>query len=266
MLLLFLLLLLSGCGAAAVTHQTLGNVDTTLAVAPAPTPDRKVIFEASIKLIVADLSKLEQDLPKLVKEHGGYLAHVSIDRTHGHYLTGHWVARVPVAKYEPFLAVVSKLGAPDTFDQKSQDVSEEFVDLEARIANEKRLEERILELLKKPEGEIKEVIEVERELARVRGEIEKMEGRVRFLTDRTAYTTITIDAVERETYVAAPPPGLWTRVAQTWSESLNALRQLAEDILVGLVAILPWLVVATVICVALWSLLRSRKRRVKTVV
>ena len=90
---------------------------------------------------------------------------------------------------DPFLQAVSRLGVPESRHQTAQDVTEEFVDLEARISNKKRLEKRIVELLSSSSGKIKDVIEVERELARVRGEIEQSEGRLRYLTDRTEFTT-----------------------------------------------------------------------------
>ena len=129
----------------------------------------------------------------------------------------------------------------------AQDVTEEFVDLEARIANKKRLEERIVELLKDSSDKIKDVIEVERELARVRGEIEQMEGRLRYLTNRTELTTVTISAREVREYV--PPEALKFvgRVAQAWGNSLLSLKVLGENVAVTLVYTFPWLLVLGIV-------------------
>jgi cell division septum initiation protein DivIVA len=140
---------------------------------------QKIIYEAEISLVVEDVSKTERQIDELLRRFGGHVAEAAIDRTQGEQLSGRWRVRVPVAEFDPFLEAVSKLGVAESRRQTAQDVTEEFIDLEARIANKKRLEERIVELLKESSGAIKDVIEVERELARVRGEIEQMEGRLR---------------------------------------------------------------------------------------
>ncbi len=245
--------------AAAVTVQ-----DQTGALASemqAAIRERKIIYEAQVTLVVEDFSETEREVPELVKQHGGYSAEVEVDRTQGERLSGRWVVRIPVDQYDAFLGAISKLGIPETFNQTAQDVTEEYVDLEARIANKKRLEERILELLEGSDGEIKDVIEVERELARVRGEIEQMEGRLRFLENRTALTTVTINAVERQSYVPAQAPTFLGRIDQAWGSSLISLQRFGEHLTVAIVFMFPWfLVVVVVLAPAIWCL-RIYKRR-----
>lgn len=214
---------------------------------------RKVIYEAEISLVVDDVSKLESEMTSLVKRLGGYLADAAVDRSQGQQLSGRWRVRVPVAQFEDFLDAVSKLGIAESRRQTSQDVSEEFVDLEARISNHKRLEERIVKLLEEPSGEIKEVIEVERELARVRGELEQMEGRKRYLTDRTDMTTVIVLAREERDYVPPEAPTFASRIHQAWDDSLIALRQFGEHVVVATVAAVPWIVVVgAVLAPSVW--------------
>src|SRR5690606_35499913 len=117
----------------------------------------------------------------LVQSSGGYLALTDIARNQGTERSGRWVVRIPVAGYDTFLNALSQIGVKERFHQSTQEVTEEYVDLEARIASKKKLEERILELLDNRDGEIKDVIVIEQELARVRTEIEQMEGRLRVL-------------------------------------------------------------------------------------
>lgn len=208
--------------------------------------DRKIIYEAAITLFVSDFDDLEAQVPRLVKDHGGYLADVSIDRTLGEHRSGHWLARIPVAQFDSFLDAVSTLGVPENRSQTAQDVTEEYVDLDARIANSERLEKRILELLDNSAGKIKDVIEVERELARVRGDIEQMEGRLRFLTNRTELTTVRIDALEQRDYVPPEAPTFLARMEQAWGNSVYSLRNFGEDVAVGVAYVFPWIVVLAV--------------------
>jgi hypothetical protein len=196
-----------------------------------------------VTLVVEDFSKTEKKLPALVTGVGGYLADVSVDRSQGEHRAGRWVARVPVDKFEAFLDDLSKIGVPEGRHQTAQDVSEEFVDLEARIKNSKRLEERILKLVDERTGNIKDVAEAEQQLSRVREEIERMEGRMRYLANRTALTTVTINAREEHDYKPPETPAFAARVSQSWSNSLVLLRDSGERFLVGAVAAVPWICV-----------------------
>ena len=228
--------------------------------------DRKIIYQAQIRLVVPDFAAAEEAVPHLVKLHGGYLAHSSIDRTSGERRSGNWQARIPVEQFELFLDALSILGVPENRSQTAQDVTEEFVDLDARISNKRRLEERILELLEKASDKIKDVIEVERELARVRGEIEQMEGRLRFLTNHTDLTTVTIFAREQRDYVPTETPTFLTRTKQAWSSSLLALRSFGEQSAVVVVVVFPWLLAVFVVAApAIWAA-RRRKRQSTSVV
>ncbi len=82
-------------------------------------------------------------------------------------------------------------------------MTEQYIDLTARLKNKRRLEERILKLLEDQTAEIKDVIEVESQLGRVREEIEVLEGRLRYLTDQIDLTTVTITVREDRSYTPA---------------------------------------------------------------
>lgn len=225
--------------------------------APQVSP-RRIIFDADIRLVVKKVSEAELQITKYLKQVDGYVAEASVDRTQGEELTGHWKVRVPVTRFDSFLDEIAKLGVAENRRQTAQDVTEEYVDLEAQIANKKRLEERIVALLKDATGKIKDVLEVERELARVRGEIEQMEGRLRLLTNRTDFTTITISAREEENYVPPAAPTFATRIAQAWSSSIAALQTFSERMAVTAVYVFPW--VAVVVAVAIPTFFYFRKR------
>jgi len=85
------------------------------------------------------------------------------------------------------------------------DVGEEYVDVTARVANAKRLEQRLIDLLDKRTGKLSDVLGVERELARVREEIERYEGRLRYLRTRASISTLTVSVHEPPPLVASRP-------------------------------------------------------------
>lgn len=203
--------------------------------------DRKIVRQAHVELEVRDFSETEVSLPRLVEDHGGYLSETSIDRHSGKYLSGRWQARIPSSQFQAFLAAVSDLGETRRLTQSALDVTADFVDLEARIKSKQELEDRIVELLKKSAAEISDVLKVEGELARVRSDIEQMQGKLRYLANRAELTTVDISARELPDDVPPPSPTFLTRIDAAWSTSLLALRKLAEDLAVATVAVFPWI-------------------------
>src|SRR5438552_2755585 len=87
----------------------------------------------------------------------------------------------PSARFDDAVLGVKPLGKVESSSASAMDVGEEFVDVNARIANSKRLEARLVTLLSTRTGKLEDVLAVERELARVREEIERSETRVRYL-------------------------------------------------------------------------------------
>ncbi|HEY3392318.1 MAG TPA: DUF4349 domain-containing protein [Lacipirellulaceae bacterium] len=228
---------------------------------PVDTP-RRIIYEAEISLVVKDVSAVESQIAALLKEHQGYVAESSIDRKQGEELSGRWRVRIPVERFDAFLDGVAQLGVAESRKQTAQDVTEEFVDLEAQISNKKKLEERIVELVNNQSGEIKDVIEVERELGRVRGEIEQMEGRLRYLTNRTELTTVSIFAREVDDYVPPQAPSFANQIQRAWANSLQSLQNFGQQAVVAAVYAFPWIIVLGVVLVpGLWYVRKRNSRR-----
>ena len=204
---------------------------------------RRIIYTTSLTLVVKTYSEFEAALPRLVDSVGGFVSKSETDRRYNDRQSGTWVIRVPVDRYNDLLNGMSGLGFAESRREDAQDVTEEYVDVEARIRNNRKLEERIITMLAERTGKLSDVLEIERELARVREEIERMEGRLRVLADRTTLATVTITVREEKEYIPPAAPTLTDRLANALGGSLSSLRQLAESGLVLLIALLPWAVV-----------------------
>ena len=226
--------------------------------------ERKVIYEADIRLVVKNFSETNRAVRKLIKKHSGFVANATINSNTGERQSGFWEAKVPVKSYDAFYLEVVELGFPESQNQTSQEVTEEFVDLQSRIKSKEQLEERILELLDNNEGKIKDIIDVERELARVRSEIEQMQGRLRYLKSRTDFTTVQIHAREEHDYVPPSTPEFLPRTQLAWSNSLKSLRTFGENLVVSTVSIAPWLISGAILFFPLVLLIRFRRKRRKS--
>lgn len=205
--------------------------------------ERKLIYEAELRVVVDNFDQIERDILGLIEDAGGYQADISIDRQQRRRRSGRWVARIPVSQYQEFLLEIQSLGVPEHLRQTAIDVSEEYVDLESRLRNKRRLEERILELLNDNTGKISDIVVVERELSEVRSAIEQMEGRKRYLQNRTSFATVNIQIQERIEYTPPQQPGLGIRLWQSAQASLRGIFNASVMVMIGVAALIPWLIV-----------------------
>lgn len=223
---------------------------------------RQIIYTADMRLIVEDFSGIPEKVAALVKQHDGFVANSQLAGRSGSPRNGVWKIRIPVSGYGDFIQAARSLGEVQSVTTDSQDVSEEYYDIEARIRNKRKEETRLLKHLDDNTGKLEEILAVEREISRVREELERMEGRLRVLKDLTALTTITLHIDEIKGYVPPQAPTLATRVERAFTGSLSAMRIAGEAALVAVVALTPWLVVAAIPVIAFtWFLRRLRRNR-----
>jgi hypothetical protein len=105
--------------------------------------------------------------------------------------------KVPAARFDELAGGLAPIGRVEYVNVSAQDVGEEFTDITARVANGHRLEARLIDLLATRTGKLSDVLEIERELARVREEIERMEGRLRYLKAHASISTLSITVHEK---------------------------------------------------------------------
>jgi hypothetical protein len=228
---------------------------------PANPMPRKIIRSADVQLIVQDFDQAEQELRQLIaRQPGSYVAQAESSGSAGAPRSGRWKIRLPVDSLDAFLAAVVKLGIPERNSVDSKDVTEEYYDLEARTKNKKAEEERLLRHLDKSTAKLEDILQVERELTRVRGEIEQQEGRLRLLANLTALTTVTVMMREVKNYVPPQTPSFTANIASTFQGSLDLLVLFGKGLVLVGVALAPWLPVFAVLVAAVAWLLRRSAR------
>ena len=228
---------------------------------------RKIIYTADLQLIVEDFGTAEVELVKLAVANKGFVAKSEITGQSDAHRTGTWTMRVPVNQFEAFLAEVAKLGMAEStsLDSKtvldSTDVTNEYQEVEARVRNKKLEEERLLKHLDKTAGKLEEILAVERELTRVRGDIEENQRKMRTLSDQTTLTTVTVTLKEIKGYTPMRAQTFGSRAAKSFQDSVNVLGNLCQEIALGMVALLPWLPMVAIALAVPWLLIRRRLRR-----
>lgn len=228
---------------------------------PNPMP-RKIIYTAILEVNTTDFKNAVTRLTKAVKDNNGYIAETSVSGAAGERKNGVWKVRIPAARYEAFLASAGEIGEVANSSSTSEDVSEEFYDLQARLKNKRVEEARLIQHLQASTGKLTEILAVEREISRVREEIEQMEGRMRFLSHQSDFTTVTINLHELATLERkADAPSFGTQITRAFVDSLGGLGAFTKSVVLALAYLLPWLVIAAGIGIPTAYLLRKRKGR-----
>ena len=208
---------------------------------------------ASIEVDKLDPAILQ--VRQLATQLGGYVANSSISGGRNQVRSATLELKIPAARYDQAVSGLGNIGRVENVNTNVEDVGEEFVDISARVANAKRLEERLVTLLATRTGRLEDVLAVERELARVRQEIERYEGRLRFLRTRAAVSTLSVTVHE-------PAPLLGENPGE--NPILAALRQAWRNFvgfIAWLIASLGVLVPVAAIVVAGWYGYRRFRRR-----
>jgi hypothetical protein len=129
---------------------------------------------------------------------GGHVANSQFEGGEHNVRSATLELKIPAARYDEAVTRLATIGEVESVNSSSEDVGEEYVDVTARVANAKRLEQRLIQLLATRTGRLEDVLAVERELARVREVIERAEGRLRYLRTRAAMSTLTVLVHEDE--------------------------------------------------------------------
>jgi hypothetical protein len=145
---------------------------------------------------------------------GGYVANTSVQAGPAQYRQATLEIKVPAGRFDDLVAGLEPIGKVEAVNVSAEDVGEEFVDVTARVANAKRLESRLIDLLATRTGRLQDVLSVERELARVREEIERYEGRLRYLQTRAATSSLSITVHEPIPVVGNPGSNVLVRALE----------------------------------------------------
>ena len=148
--------------------------------------DRLILRTGQASIEVDSLETAMARLRQLARRAGGFVADAAVQSGRDQVRQATLELKVPSARFDELTEGLEPIGRLEFVNVSAEDVSEEFVDLAARAANGRRLEERLVELLRTRTGKLQDVLSVERELARVREEIERIEGRLRYLKTSAA--------------------------------------------------------------------------------
>ena len=191
-----------------------------------------IIRTATLRIVAKDFNAVRPAVESIAASLTGFLDHMTVtgDTTSARQLRG--ILRVPGDRMSDALTRLRQLGAVIEDTQGSQDVSDQVVDLDARLANARATEQRLADILKNRTGKLSDVLEVERELSRVRLEIERIDAEKTNLGRRVSYATIDVTITEERKASIDGPLSLTTRLRLAALDGLeNAIDSAANALL-----------------------------------
>lgn len=180
-----------------------GGAGEGASIPAAPAESRKLIRNASVAVEVKAFDDAAQKVTDLANAAGGYVATRNSSRLPNGKMTGTLVVKVPPTALDGFLTQLRGLGEIRNQTLGSEDVTKAYFDTDARLRNARRMEDGLLELLKNTKGRVADLLQVERELGRVRGEIEEMQGQLKLWDSLISYATVTVQLAEKNLDEAA---------------------------------------------------------------
>jgi len=184
------------------TESKLAAAEQT-APKPAETPapelaNRKLVRNATVELETVSFDDALQKITAFANEERGYVATTSSEKQANGKLRGEVVVKVLPENLDHFLQKLRGLGELKNQTLGTEDVTKTYFDTDARLKNARVMEQRLIDMLKTKTGKVSDLLQVEKELGRVREEIEKMQGELKYWDSQVQFATVTISLAEKD--------------------------------------------------------------------
>ena len=211
--------------AAPPSNQAVPRLDMGAPLPPASDPaGAMLVRNGQASLEVRHLDDAVTKLRQTAQQFGGFVANTALRYGKDEQPSASLELRVPTAQFDGLLGALRTLGKVETVTASAEDVGEEYVDLGARVANARRVEARLVEMLATRTGKLSDVLTVEQELARVRQEIERHDARIRYLERRAALSSLNVTLHEPLALIDRPSPGpIVEAIGLAWERTLNVI-------------------------------------------
>lgn len=252
-------------GAARVDlPQVAGSTDSgpanTVAGSTIPFRGNKVIKTATIEVRVPKgrfQSRFDQ-ASALAEELGGFVTNSSIEGSSKRAASGTITIRIPSDRHATAMSRLKAMGKVTSENQNGQDVSKEFVDLEARLRHAKAQEAFYLKLMGESKS-VSDLLQVQQQLTNLQLEIEQIQGQLEYLKDQTSYSTVSARIFEPGAAVTSPP----RKLGLAWQQAMTGFQNVLGGLVIVLGYVAPFGALAGLGAI-IWRISRRRTRPVPT--
>lgn len=217
-----------------------------------------IIRTARLQIVAKDFTRVRADVESLVAGAAGFIDHMTVTGDTSSARTLRGTLRVPADRMAAVLGQLRAMGQVIEDTQGSQDVTDQIVDLDARMASARATETRLVELIRERTGRLSDVLEVERELTRVRLDIERLMAEKTHLDRRVSYTTIDVTITEERKATLDGPLSFPTRLRIAAADGVEAALDLVAGMVLFILRAGPTLVLLGLALGTAWWFARKR--------
>ncbi len=188
-----------------------------------------IVRTASLTVITKEFDNARAAMEDIARRHQGYIARLETAAPAGAGRALSATLRLPTGRLDAALSELRKLGRVEQESQGGEEVTQQYVDLVARLSNARNTEQRLIEVLRQRTGKVADILAVEKEIARVREEIERMDAQRKNMENQVAFATLQLRISEEyKAQMEAAPPSTATRL---WNATVEGYRSVVEDAL-----------------------------------
>lgn len=219
---------------------------------------RMIIRIGTMSVEVEKFDDAAVKVTEIVKKNGGYISNTTSSQNSSGKKQGTLVLKVPADKYDGLIAEVSTVGKVMNQNINANDITEEYIDLEARLKTQRELEQRLLKLLSEKTARLTDVVEVEQKLASVRQIIESIDGKMRHMRNQSEMSTLTLSLYEPAILQTSSGGGFFYELGQGVKKGLRGFTEILAGMITLFIALLPIIIFVFII---LWIIRRIIKKR-----
>lgn len=238
-------------------------VTTDTILAQNQTVERLIIRNGTLNIVVTDTEATMQEISQLAQQREGWVVSSNVYDYYPDGKQGTVFIRVPVTQFDAVMSAIKQMSAEVSSESTgSEDVTDQYVDLSARLSNLEATAERVRSFLDESQN-VEEALAVNQELSRLEGEIEVLKGQIQYLTQSAAYSTITVNLTpDVESQPVSVPGWRPQGVAKEAVENLIfTLQNIADFVIYFVISVLPLLILfgLPVYLVVRWGIRRRRR-------
>ncbi len=228
--------------------------------------NRMVIKRGTINIEIEGFSDAEKTITDEVSKAHGFITNTSSSVNATGKKQGTIEVRVPAENYDSFVSSLNAVGKVMSQNISGNDVTEEYIDLEARQLTQRELEKRLLNLLSERTAKLTDVVEVEQKLSEVRQSIEAAEGRLRYLKNQSEFSTLAISLFEPSLIQTSSGGGFFYEVGEAFRRGITGFTEVLTALITFVISILPVLILlaaAVVIIKKFVSNIRKKRQQLQ---
>ena len=220
----------------------------------------KIIRNASISLDVENLEAFADNLKKTVYDYGGYIESMDINAYDSDYSEsrfGYFTARIPSAKLDDFMNIVKDEGTVTAKSESAEDVTLQYVDVEAKIATYEAERDSLMELLDKASS-LKDILAIRDKIAEVNYELDSLKRQLKSMQNKISYSTVSVSAKETRSIAGSKGDRTYfDKIEENFMSELEDGLETAIDLLIFIITRLPLFIILALMLLIIVKVIKA---------